>query len=440
MSGTRIGIIGAGASGIGVAKALRQAAMEFEVLEATSQIGGNWCTEGRAAKMYNSAHLISSRRNTQFSDFPMPADYPPYPRHNLMLAYLENVARAFDIESRTRFNESVISATRDSRCWRVTCASGYEASYDMLVVCNGLLRSPIVPSYPGHFDGETIHAGDYRHADIFNDKKVLVVGGGNSGCDIAVDAATRSRKTSHSTRRGYYYMPKFIHGRPTQEWLMDQAPRFPDSESYWTHVRDTFRLAGYDGEDYGLPSPDHRIEESHPILNSLILYYIGHGDVTPRPDIARLDGKIVHFTDGAAEEFDLIIWATGYEIDMPFFARGDFNVAAEFPELFLKIVPRRHDDLLFCGYLNTPSGIGNVANIMGKFVAAYIGARARDSDAFHAFQALKAHPTPVDIGEARFMKTARHRSEVDLWKFIKTLNFVTGRLSETKVGAEKIPA
>ncbi|HEY0837942.1 MAG TPA: NAD(P)-binding domain-containing protein [Azospirillum sp.] len=432
MATPRIGIIGGGASGIGTAKALHQAGYDLEIIEATDRFGGNWQTSGPAAKMYESAHLISSKRNTQFSDHPMPKAYPHYPRHGLMLSYLEEMARDFDLVRRTRFNTTVTDAHPSADGgWNVRFDGGGGAVYDILVVCNGLLRKPILPSYPGVFTGACVHAGDYRTAEIFKGRRVLVVGGGNSGCDIAVDAALNARAAFHSTRRGYHYMPKFIDGRPTQEWLMDEAARFPDPDAYWEHVRATFKLAGYDGQDYGLPKPDHAIQEAHPILNSQILYHIGHGDVVPKPDVGRLDGTRVHFTDGTSETIDLIVWATGYDIDLPFLSPRVYDWRSRFPSLFLKMVPQEFDNLLFAGYLNTPSGIGNVANIMGRFVAAYVHARTHRTRSWDAFQAIKADPDALDLGEARFMDTPRHRFEVDLWKFIKALNFVTGRLLET---------
>lgn len=431
MHSTSIAIIGAGASGIGVGKALRQAGIEdFEIIEATARFGGNWQPDGPASKMYDSVHLISSRRNTQFADFPMPRDYPDYPRHTLVFDYLERLAAAHGLDRKTRFNTAVAGMRRSPGGWTLRFQDGGEAEYGLVVVCNGLLRRPLIPAYRGSFSGRMLHAADYKSADLFRGKSVLVVGGGNSGCDIAVDAAQAAGRAFHSTRRGYYYMPKFIDGRPTQEWLMEQAPKFPDPDQYWAHVQRTFKLAGYSGPDYGLPEPDHAIHECHPIMNSQILYYIGHGDVTPKPDVERFDGGTVHFTDGSAEAVDVVVWATGYDIDLPFLMPDAFDWRREFGSLFLRMVPQACDDLLFVGYLNTPSGIGNLANMMGRFAATYARARRHRTPAWDTFQQMKRQPSLVDLGQQRFMTTARHQFEVDLWKFIKALNFTTAKLGE----------
>jgi hypothetical protein len=417
-----IAIIGAGASGLGVAKALREAGVNFEIIEATARFGGNWQPDGPASKMYESVHLISSRRNTQFADFPMPADYPDYPRHNQVFAYLTQLAEHCQLAAHTRFNTRVTHMAKDAQGWQLTFADGSQSGYEVVVVCNGLLGVPRIPDYPGIFSGPSLHARDYRSSEQLRGKRVLVVGGGNSGCDIAVDAAQTASRALHSTRRGYHYMPKFIDGQPTQEWLMDQAPKFNDEDAYWAHVEHSFKFAGFDGRDYGLPAPDHGIRECHPILNSQILYYIGHGDLHAKPDISRFDGQQVHFSDGSVETIDLIVWATGYDVDLPFLPQEMFDWKREFDGLFMRMLPARHNDLMFVGYLNTPSGIGNLANMTGRFIAACIKARAADSPAWRQLQHIKLTPERLDLGQQR------HAHEVDLWKFIRTLNFLTARL------------
>lgn len=430
MTRSKIAIVGAGASGIGVAKAFREKEIDFEIIEKTRDFGGNWQASGPASKMYRSAHLISSKSNSQFSDFPMPSDYPDYPNHELMHNYLGSIADHYDLARATRFDTTVENAIPGANgSWTLSFSDGSESQYGGLVVCNGLLRKPLVPNYPGRFSGEELHASDYKTNDDLAGKVVLVVGGGNSGCDIAVDAAQTARKVLHTTRRGYHYMPKFIAGKPTQEWLMEQAQHFSSSDAYWEHVSKTFKLAGFDGQDFGLQEPDHHISEAHPIMNSNILYAIGHGDVFAKPDIAEFDGRSCVFSDGTQEGVDCIIWCTGYDIELPFMDAATNNIKREIQTSFLRMASRQYETLLFVGYLNTPSGIGNVANIMGRFAAAYFGAREVDGSAWHRLQAMIASGQAVDLGEERFMDTDRHAFEVDLWKFIKAVNFMTAKLN-----------
>jgi len=102
----RIAIVGAGASGITMGKTLAKAGRDFEIIERTADFGGNWQPEGPASKMYTSVHLISSKTNTQFSDHPMPADYPPYPRHGQFWQYLKSVAGKHRLAERTRWRSA----------------------------------------------------------------------------------------------------------------------------------------------------------------------------------------------------------------------------------------------------------------------------------------------------------------------------------------------
>lgn len=431
MQQKNIAIIGAGASGLGVAKALSQIGVEFEIIEATSRFGGNWQPDGPASKMYDSVHLISSKRNTQFADFPMPEHYANYPKHTLVFEYLQDLANHFDLDKRTRFNTRVRHMEKLDKGWQLDFEEGESCIYDLVIVCNGLLGKPKFPDFPGEFLGETMHACNYKSSQSFRGKRVLVVGSGNSGCDIAVDAAQSADSAFHSTHRGYHYMPKFINGKPTQEWLMEEAAHYPDPDKYWEHVQSTFKMAGFDGADYGLPKPDHKIEEAHPIMNSQILYYIGHGDIAPKPNISHFSGNSAHFTDGSSEEIDLLVWATGYDINMPFLPLATYNWEEKLHSLFLRMVPAEYDDLLFVGYLNTPSGIGNLANMMGRFVASYVQARSLQSPAWETLQKMKQHPSMLDLGQDRFMQTQRHEHEVDLWKYIKAVNFVTSKIQET---------
>jgi len=431
----RVCIIGAGASGITVGKTLARAGIEFDILDSSADFGGNWQPSGPASKVYESTHLISSKTNTQFSDVPMAADYPPYPRHTLFWRYLKDVAAHYDLGRHARFGvavehmEAAPGACDGADGWQLRLSDGSTPLYRDVIVCNGLLRVPRRIAYPGEFTGESLHSGDYKTATMFRGKRVLVIGGGNSGCDIAVDAAQNADAAVHSTRRGYFYLPKFLNGQPTQEWLMNEASRFDTPEAYWTHVKSVIRLAGYDGTDFGLPAPDHDIDQAHPIMNSQLLYYLGHGDVKPKPDVARFDGRRVHFTDGSSDEFDIVVHATGFNVSLPFLDKSVVDWTRGLSGIFLHMVPPKHDNLLFFGYLNAPSGYGNVANTTARFVDAYFKARERQSRGWDVLQQLKLRWNELDLGQDRYMRTERHTHEFDLWKYLSTVNFLATKLA-----------
>ncbi|WP_394850846.1 NAD(P)-binding domain-containing protein [Pendulispora brunnea] len=422
-------IVGGGPVGLGIAKCFTQAGLRFTLFEAEADFGGTWAISQASGLVYESTHLISSKKNTQFLDFPMPADYPHYPNHAQMLSYLRNLAAHYGLYDRAQFGARVASVEPNGAGCTVRLSSGESRTFSAVVIANGRMRTPLIPNYPGHFDGEIVHAADYRSRDIFRRKRVLVIGGGNSGCDIAVDASQTAERTFHSTRRGYHYMPKFIHGKPTQEWLMDIGSRFSSTDEYWTFVQREFKAAGYDPVDYGLPRPDHAIHQAHPILNSLLLYYVGHGDIRPKPDVRLFDGRTVEFADGTREEIDLILYATGYEMNFPFLS-PEIRPRDGALELFLSMFHRKVDSLVFVGYFNAASGLGNLLNVGGALVTDYVMAREKNTDAFRVLRRLVRGPEP-DIGRGQFLNTPRHRVETDLWKAIKVIQFFRSVLNPT---------
>lgn len=430
MSTSRYCVLGGGAVGLGVAKCLGQAGLEYTIVDAEEDFGGTWAIGQSSGLVYRSTHLISSRRNTEFSDFPMPAGYPHYPNHAQMLSYLRSLAAHYGMYERALLRTRVTSVVPTAAGVSVELSTGEKRDFAGLVVANGRMRVPTTPPYAGSFTGESLHSSAYKSSDVFRGKRVVVVGGGNSGCDIAVDAALAADKVFHSTRRGYHYMPKFIHGKPTQEWLMEIASGFESQDAYWSFVAREFKAAGFDPTDYGLPRPDHAIHEAHPILNSLVLYYIGHGDIAPKPDIARLDGRVVEFVDGTREEVDLVLYATGYEMDFPFLS-PELRPSDGARDLYLSMFHPRADGLLFCGYFNAASGLGNLLNCGGALIAEYFLARHARSEAFHVLRRLVRGPEP-DIGRDRFLDTPRHRVETDLWKAIKVINFLRSVLRPKK--------
>ena len=421
-------VIGGGAAGIATGKCFRQAGLKFDIVERESDFGGNWFYGTRASKMYDSVHLISAKTNTQFSDFPMPPDYPEYPGHNLFLRYLRDVAEKMNLREDTLFNTEVKTLTPAGKKWNVQLSNGESRQYGAVIVANGLLGTPRLPQYPGEFTGEVVYANEYTGPKIFEGKRVLIVGGGNTGCDIAVDGVPFARRVVHSMRRGYYFLPKFISGKASQDWLMEIRPRFKTSEEYWEHVKGVLKLGGYVGTDFGLPEPDHEIHESHPVVNSQLLYHIGHGDIFPRPDIESLRDKRVIFTDGGEEEVDLIVYALGYRPNMPFLDKEYVDWSLGLSSLFMNCLPANFDNLLFIGYLSAPSGFGNLANTMGRFMTAYLKARRDNNQAYRVLSRLKTRWDEIDMGQEGYMKTERHGNEVDLWKYVQAMNFMRAKL------------
>ena len=186
-SSFRVAIIGGGPTGIGIGRELIAGGIDFDLYESESDFGGVWNADATCGRTYPSLHLISPKFNTQVPDFPMPDEYPAYPGHALMLRYIRSYARHFGLYERARFNAPVTRLVPENGRWRLVTGRHNER-YSLVVICNGLHHEPLIPEYPGTFSGETLHGRDYKNPDQLRGKRVLVVGGGNSGCDFAVDA------------------------------------------------------------------------------------------------------------------------------------------------------------------------------------------------------------------------------------------------------------
>ncbi len=420
MSGaTKVCIIGGGPLGIGLARELSEGSIDYDLYESESDLGGVWNGDGASGRVYPSLHLISPKFNTQVPDFPMPDDYPAYPNHKLMLAYIRSYARAFGVYDKAILNTSVNWIEQNGSGWTVETSDGARKHYSLVAVCNGAQRTPHFPDppYAGTFSGTVLHSMDYKSPDQVSGKRVLVIGAGNSGCDIAVDACHHASATYHSTRRGYHYYPKFIGGKPTPQWMLQLGNKFSSREDTLAYMQQVFKLAGYDGTDYGLRKPDHALDAAHPIMNSQILYHIGHGDIFPKDDVSRFDGTTVHFKDGSSAEIDVMIYATGYDREFPFLDPALLQWKAGLPDLFIHIAPRDLHSIFFFGFVNAAAGLGDGLRLQGQFVRSYILAQERNSGGYRKFIKAKQDDEP-NLGQDYFLNSHRHSWEVDFWKFI----------------------
>jgi cation diffusion facilitator CzcD-associated flavoprotein CzcO len=219
--GHRVCVVGAGPCGLTALKNLRAAGLHDVVCyDEGEAIGGNWAFDERPERhsVYDATHLISSKRLSEFEDYPMPHHYPDFPSHRQVRAYFESYAAHFGLMQFIRLETRVVRAKLlPDLSWGVSSIGpdgAKEEIFDYLIVCSGHHREPLMPDYSGRFSGEVLHSSRYRRPDIFRDKRVLVVGGGNSACDIAVDIARVAQKSCISMRRGYHIVPKLMFGRP----------------------------------------------------------------------------------------------------------------------------------------------------------------------------------------------------------------------------------
>ncbi len=412
----KFALIGAGPMGLAMAKVLKEQGVAFDGFELHSDVGGLWDIEAPRSTMYESAHLISSKTMTEFADFPMKAEVAEYPSHREMAQYFRDFAEHFDLHAHYQFNTEVVQVTpvgENGEGWQVvTRKDGQqtEAVYAGVLIANGTLSEPNMPQFSGQFDGELIHASQYRHPEQFAGKRVLIVGAGNSGCDIAVDAVHHGASCDISMRRGYYFVPKYVFGKPAD--TMGGAIKLP---MWLKRPIDSLILKWFvgDPQKYGFPKPDYKLYESHPVVNSLVLYHAGHGDIAIRGDIADISGHTVTFKDGAAADYDMILAATGYKLHYPFIDKTLLNWRGDAPHLYLNAFHPARDDLFVLGMVEA-TGLGwQGRHEQAEMVARYITGLRDGTTAAKKLQAEKSAGFDRATGGMDYLDVPRMAYYVD---------------------------
>ena len=410
----RFCVLGAGSSGLAVARSFRQFGISFDCLEQAPSIGGNWCFGQPRSSVYRSTRLISSKRLTEYSDFPMPEHFPDHPDHELVWQYLRSFSEQFDLYPSIEFNTTVKSLEpAPGSGWFVTIEGGKRRRYRGVVIANGHNWDPRWPMLPGHFNGTFLHSSEYKVPDVLAGRRVLVLGGGNSGYDIASESARHASATFHSLRRHYHVLPRYFRGRPIDtcgEWMLEW--RMPlwfrrlsaarASRKVWA-TRNQFRL----------PRSDHKLFETHPVINSSWPHDVSRGQIAIKPNIRELRGTAVLFEDGSREAIDIIICATGFRITFPFLPVERLNWQHGQPDLYLNIFHPERDDLFVAGLIQPDSGQFGIVDFQSQLIAAYIAgldagcARARE------FQAVKKTHRWRTPGAIRYVQSPRHLLEVE---------------------------
>jgi cation diffusion facilitator CzcD-associated flavoprotein CzcO len=403
-------VIGAGPAGLAMARALRARGLDYDQLERHTDVGGIWDIDAPGSPMYEAAHFISSKTLSGFDGFPMNDGFPDYPSHRQVLGYLRGFARHYGLRDRIEFGVPVDGVTRgDDGIWTVRRSGGRAARYRAVACCTGAQWTPSMPSVPGSFAGEVMHSSGYRDLDQVRGKRVLVVGGGNSGCDIVVDAGRVAAKAVISMRRGYWVIPKHIFGVPADVFA-EGGPTLPA----WVQQRvfgRMLRVLYGRPEKLGLQKPDHKLFETHPLLNSNLPLSIQHGDVTVRPGLKDASGSTVTFADGTRDDFDLIIAATGYRHSAPY-AQAYFG-AGPHPDLYLTSFSREHPGLFGVSFIETNSGAYRHFDGAAQMIASYLDDQDRRPEQARQFAAMIASDRPDLSGGIAFDGSARHVGYVD---------------------------
>jgi hypothetical protein len=380
----RVCIVGAGSSGIAACQALHARGIPFDCFEAGTEVGGNWRypSDNGMSSAYRSLHAKSSRKGMQYAAFPIPEDYPNYLSHTAVAKYLDDYVDHFGFRGSIRFQTSVVWAEPGwEGGWDVTIRRRHTTEerterYAAVIVANGHHWAPKYPepTFPGAdtFTGEQFHSHDYRTPEPYADKRVLILGIGNSACDIATDCSQVAARTLIAMRRGAHIVPKYLFGTPIDHLtLMRLGTRTPRCLQNGAAGM-LMRIAQGNVTAYGLPKPDHKLLSMPPTVSDSLLSRVDHGDIIVKPTIDRLDGDRVHFTDGSCEKVDTVIYCTGYRIRHPFLDEaavlGEGGSSGQ-PRLYRRVIPPHLPGLYFIGLVQPLGAIMPIAEAQAQWAA-----------------------------------------------------------------------
>ena len=411
-------LIGAGACGLPIIKNFKERGIPFDCFEKEAEIGGIWNPKS-PNRVYEAICLNTSKKLTRYRGFPIPDEYPEFMSRTQAVDYLNAYADHFGLKECITFNTTVEHVERLGDQWMVTVSGEKRPRiYDGLVVSNGHHWDPKMPEYPGKFSGKILHSIDVKDRNQLRNKRVLIVGAGNTGCDLAADAVFLSDSVVHSMRRSYYFLPKFVFGRPLDR-ILDLTQRWPVPRKFlrWLYSLGYFVLVG-PHEKLRLPVPDHKILESHPSSAAAWLVQQAQGRIRVKPDIEKLDGKTVTFTDGSSEDVDLIVFATGFHATFPFMDKSYFVNEDGSSRMFLNAFHRDYDNLFAGGLVQPADGsFWQLADYQGQLMASFVVAQACDPARAAWFRDKKASFRPdVDHG-VTYIDSERHKLEVQHYRY-----------------------
>ncbi|CAG8756037.1 10302_t:CDS:2, partial [Dentiscutata erythropus] len=330
-----VAIIGVGISGLTAIKQCLDDGLIPICFEQNSFTGGIWRYEDVCEKnnepyssIYKGLLTNTSKEMTTFSDFPIPTDWPTYMNHFLVEKYIDMYAEHFNLLPHIKFNTTVlkVSILPDKR-WKVKYIiqsenNEKEEIFDFVMVCSGHHRKPKWPEFKGMnlFKGEQLHSYKYKRAIDFENKRVLIVGCGNSAMDIAVELTHSASQVYLSIRREKlpWIIPRFVNGKARDHRTSRFSAKYISSSDRGkvieNHIIKTF------------PFPSHLIPTdpliaTFPTINSDICQCLAAGTVIVKPNIKELksENNQIEFVDGTIlENIDVIIYSTGFYIDYPF--------------------------------------------------------------------------------------------------------------------------
>ena len=350
MTFTKNLIIGAGPAGLGIAGSLRKAGIDFEIIEQSEKIASSW------GKHYDRLHLHTVKQLSHLPHLPFPADYPTYIPKNLLINYYEEYASQFSITP--HFNQEVIAIEKRETHWFTKTKNGESYRSENVIIATGVNRIPNCPNWPGQesFEGQIIHARDYKNAKPFSDKKILVVGMGNTGAELALDLSEQGIETYLSVRGSVSVVPRDLNGRPVQLTGI-QLAKLPFGIGDWlgNQIRKIY-LGNL--EKYGLKSPklspaqQLKLTGKTPVIDIGTIRMIKAGKIKVVPEIDHFYPSGIVTRNDQRIELDGLILATGYRAQIEDFLKDKIYLFNKDGLPVQPIAKGKDKGLFFIGFNN----------------------------------------------------------------------------------------
>lgn len=333
MNQKKVAVIGVGIAGLVTIKSCLEEGLEVIAFEKSDYLGGNWKFKEQEISVFRNTELSSSKYITAFSDFPMPDDYPHFLKHQQYLEYLLNYARHFHLKEHIKFGVWVDTLKRDGEKWLLTTTKAgitEEYEFDAVAVCTGLNEQPNLPKFPNieQFKGEIVHSSLYKDNTPYQDKSVVIIGGGESGGDQVNEISQVAKSVTLSLRRGVFIMPKLDSDRmtlPGDYFHHRSTYHFPPVlyERIETAIQSLFTFMNRKKKPWQLRQKLIKLSggsyhQQFITKSDTFMQALAKPNVALKPQLERFDTDGVVFSDGSKVKADAVVFSSGFKVYFPF--------------------------------------------------------------------------------------------------------------------------
>jgi cation diffusion facilitator CzcD-associated flavoprotein CzcO len=327
----KVAIIGAGPAGLAAARWLEREGFDPTLFEQGDRLGGQWSADPRYSGIWPSMHTNTCREMTQFSDLPHAPGTPLYPSNQAMLRYLDRYADRFDLASRIRLRTRVTAVAQIAGGdWRIRTMTdngiGHDEVFQNVVVASGRFNKPKLPEVFGLASftgaGGATHTFHYKEPRHYVGRRVLVAGCSVSALEIASDLAMLgAARVVTTNRRQRYVVQKIVAGVPIEHLMHTRKAAHLQMEAPLAAAAELKQLilatSGHP-DAFGALTPDDDIARAGVTQCQHYLPLVAEGRIGVKPWLTSVEGQTVTFADGTSEDFDGLIFGTGFDLNLPF--------------------------------------------------------------------------------------------------------------------------